>query len=274
MKKTILLTMALSCSIASAQSLQTSSVSGTSLANTGFSVPNNKAAVNITQNTDVSTISATGTVACSGGTGAVMNEHMRRFDLNGDYGITDLLDVASLDYGIQTATAASGGTQNIEVRLYEIANADALEYANLTMVGSATVAISDTTSATAINSAVTGTVNGATHDLVVGIYVPNINSDAFWVGSNGGGQIPMPPANQPLITNHTYLYTDGCAMTDIVDLNTLNSGAFANVHVLMVVNGNTRAAVIPPVPSTGSFGVMLMILGMLGLGWFTARRFQ
>lgn len=254
--------MVLGCSVASAQtSFESLSLGGTTAAtNTGFTLPNNRAPAQITQNTDPGTIITTNSVNCPRG----KNHYWRRFDLDGAHSISNILDVSSVDFGV-AAARAPGGSQPVEVRIYSIANADPFVTGNLTLLDSVTHTLPDTTGTAVMpNVAVTGSVNGSTHDLVVEVYaaLPFIaGTQGFLYGYNQAGQ-----------TAPSYLSSPQCSLAEPTDLATIGGGQFADMHLVMVVNGNTRAVVVPPVPSTGSFGLLLMVLGMLSLGWFTTRR--
>lgn len=331
MKKSILLAMTLSCSVVSAQSFQTGITS--SGPNTSVTIPYTKAPTSITQNNNTSTIDSSNSIRCPSGE----NKWLRVFDLDGDHGVTGFFDVTSVDLGVQSSDA-----KNIEVRLYQIPNGAATppSYSDMTQLTSVTLPLTANSTPTALNAAITGTVNGSTHDLVVELFEDTTVSGTFFPGANSLGQ-----------TKPGYITAAGCSVSSPTDITTLGA-SFANTHLLMVVNGSSgypirgsitgvtgatvlqlnganditvsadgsfefstlldtgdnysvtvtpptgqvcnvtngtgtvassavtnvqvacRAAVVPPVPSTGSFGVMLMILGMLGLGWFTARRFQ
>lgn len=268
MKKQLFLAMTLGCSMALAQdSYENISVgdgSGT-VSHVGFSSPNNRAPAQITQNTS-STIITTNSVNCPNGD----NHYWRRFDLDGQHGISNILDVSSVDFGVAAARAPSGSVP-VEVRVYSIANADSFVHSNLTLLGSAAYNVPNTTGTAVMpNVAVTGSINGSSHDLVVEIYAAlpfQAGVQGFLYGYNKDAQTGPSYLSSPAIP------PNGCNLSEPTDLAAINV-AFADMSLVMAVNGNTRAAVVPPVPSTGAFGVMLMILSMLGLGWFTARRFQ
>jgi len=225
----------------SAQTLTTSGVSFGDV-NTGYEVRD--FATSITQSTDVSTIIALNSVACP----ADNDSYIRRFDLDGDHGITTNFTVSSVDFGVETTTG-NAGSQTLIANLYSIANADVILLANLTPVGTANVSVTDGV-AFIQNVVVTGVVDGSTDDLVVEIVANDtLNGTAFFIGSNDAGQ-----------SGPTLLVSAGCGATEPTDIGDLG---FPNMHMVMVVNGDVFVAPPAIIPSLGFYGLMLLIAGML-----------
>ncbi len=223
---------------------------GLSSVDTGY----NPAASSYTQNIDPATITPANSVSCSAGGLHADNSYIRRFDLDGDHGVTGSINIDSVDIGIETA-AGAGGTQPITINLYSIANADALLFANLNNIGTLSTNVAD--AATVIqNFVVTGTINGTTDDLVVEVFTPDGQAagHSFFMGSNAAGQIA--PA---------FISAAACGITEPTDTAAIG---FPDAQFVMTVNAsNAAVALAPPtpVPSLTWLGLALMVLT---LGFF------
>ncbi len=225
---------------------------GLSSVNTGFS----PLASSYTQNIDPATITPANSVQCGAGGLHADNSYMRRFDLDGDHGVTGSINIDSVDIGIESATG-NGGTQPVTVNLYSIANADAFLFANLTNIGTLNTNVADV-AAVVQNFIVTGTINGATDDLVVELFTPDgqVAGHSFFYGSNATGQIAP-----------TFIAAAACAITEPTDTAVIG---FPDAQIVMVVNASNAALAPPtPVPSLTWLGLALMVLT---LGFF-GRRF-
>lgn len=191
---------------------------------TGYTIRGG-APVVITQSTDTATITPLNSVACP----ADDDAYLRRFDLDGDHGITGPINVTDVDFGVETSTG-NGGPAGLTINLYSVANGDATTYANMTLVGTAPVSAMDGPTYI-INAPVAGTVDGSTDDLVVEIFAPDFtNATTFFVGSNPNGQ-----------TGPTLLSSPGCGAAEPTDIASLG---FPGMHMIMVVNGT-----LPPMDS-------------------------
>ena len=245
------LTLASNMAFAASFSIDSNSV-GLNSVNTGYS----PSASSYTQNTDAATITPSNSVSCNASGLHTDNSYIRRFDLDGDHGVTNTINIDSVDIGIETA-AGAGGTQPVVVNLYSIPNASALDFANMINIGTLATNIADVTNVVH-NFVVTGTINGATDDLVVELFTPDGQAagHSFFIGSNTAGQIAP-----------TFLTAANCGITSPTDTAAIG---FPNMHVVMVVNASTAALAPPtPVPSLTWLGLALMVLT---LGFF-GRRF-
>jgi len=240
----ILLSIAFGFSV-SAQNFTTSGVSFGDI-NSGLTINSNNSiagGTSITQSTDTVTVTTPNSVACP----ADNDSYFRRFDVDTDHGISTTFNVTGVDFTTETATG-NGGVQDIIVNLYSINNGSMLLLANLTPIGTATISVADGT-ATVQNVAITGTLNGATDDLVVEIVANDtLNATTYFIGSNANGQ-----------TAPSFLMSAGCGAPEPSDVATLG---FPDMHIIMVVNGNVF---VPPpaiIPSLSVIGLLMLIIGM------------
>ena len=245
MKKILIIVSLMAASFVNAQSFTiNSNTSSTSAVNTGFTLLGGSS---YTQNTDSATITPANSVSCNGGGLHTDNSYLRRFDLDGDHGVTGLINVDSVDVGIETAAGATG-SQPVEVRLYSINNASALEFVNMTLIGTLVTTVADA-SAVVQNFVVTGGINGLTDDLVVEFFTPEGQTDgnSFFIGSNDAGQ-----------SAPSYIFAAACGLTAITSTGDIG---FGNMHIVMVVNATAVAPAVPvPTLSWLSIGLMLMLL--------------
>ena len=252
-KIALLASIILTSNIAFAASFSINSNSlGLSSVNTGYS----PAASSYTQNIDPATITPANSVSCNAGGLHADNSYMRRFDLDGDHGVTGSINIDSVDIGIETA-AGTGGTQPITINLYSIANADALLFANLNNIGTLSANVADA-SAVIQNFVVTGTIDGTTDDLVVEVFTPDGQGagHSFFMGSNTAGQIAP-----------SFIAAAACGITEPTDTAAIG---FPTMHIVMTINASNAALAPPtPVPSLTWLGLALMVLT---LGFF-GRRF-
>jgi len=221
----------------------------------------------LTQSTDPATIIALNSVSCNDmNTGFhTDNNYMRRFDLDGEFGITGSLTVDSVDVGIESATGA-GGSQPISIILHSIANADTLTFANLTEIGRLDTTIADA-AAVIQNFVVTSSaVNPATDDLVLDVFTPDGQTDGntFFIGSNNLGE-----------TAPSFIAAAACSINEPTATGDIG---FPGMQIVFSVNATVEGGdvVLPPppaVPTMNSFGLLGMALAlMLGAGLFLRRR--
>ncbi|WP_211242987.1 calcium-binding protein [Sinimarinibacterium sp. CAU 1509] len=184
----------------------------------------------ITQNLDTSSILPGNGITCNNGF-AFETYLMRRFLLNTDHGINGAFTVNAVRFAVYDAVAGSGGVQDVQVELFQIASGSALTFANLVPVGDAPAAVPNGTGF--VESAVSGTVSDPVgYDLVVAIHVPDGQaiSNRFFMAVNEGGQI-----------GPSYLASSTCGAPEPVDLAGLGYATFAYV---MEVSGQE----VPPIP--------------------------
>ncbi|QNN56414.1 IPTL-CTERM sorting domain-containing protein [Diaphorobacter ruginosibacter] len=175
------------------------------------------------------------------------NSYYRRFDLSGSIGMARVA-VSSVDIGIEQA---SGGPQPVVVRLYSIPNEASLNVANLgTPIGMAEVSVANQ-SKTILSVPITAVLDGNSHDLVVEVFTPNGQAAGykFFIGSNNTA--PINPAGAP-----SYIRAPNCGVVDIV---TVGSLGFPNMHVVMVVHGMTSLSVGGQVSGLTGSGLQLQL---------------
>jgi hypothetical protein len=218
-------------------------------------------APNISQSTDPATV-VTGSIACGSGGISSDNHFLRRFFLNADHGIVVQYNVTSVDMGIESVNVYVGTTAPITINTYSIANGAAFTFANMSSIGSATRDFGDGTSLVMENWVVGGSViDPVASDLVVSMfYADTVDAYGIWPGSNAGGQ-----------TQPSYLASVGCGLPDPADIASI--GPFADMHLVMTVNGDEQIVPTPtpsgaaePVPSLNNYGIIAMVLLLVGVG--------
>lgn len=180
------------------------------------------------------TITSGNSVSCNGGTPTFYhtdNSYYRRFNLDGDFSATGMVNVTSVDFGIETAVG-NGGTQPVTVKLYAIPNASALTLANLgSAVATANVSVPNQ-NLTIFNAPISGAINAVTSDLVVEIFTPNGAAPAmneFFIGSNATASVNPPGAP-------SYIAAAGCGITEPA---TTASIGFAGMNIVMTVHASS-----------------------------------
>ena len=180
--------------------------------------------VSFTQSSDTATIIENNSVSCNASGSHTDNSYLRRFDLDGAHGLTNLLNVSEVSIGIESAVSGTGVDQPIEIRLHSIPNGALMEWANLTQVGLESIVLANT--AFSVQTfAVNGTVNPLTSDLVVEVFTPNGQTDghSFFIGSNNLGQ-----------SAPSYIATADCGVLEPTPTGDIG---FPDMHIVMVVHG-------------------------------------
>jgi len=175
--------------------------------------------ISITQSDDLTVVPGSA-VSCD--FGQVENSWIRRFDLDGDHGLTGEFTVSSVDFGVEVAVGTVG-TQQVDVNLYTIPNADTLLFSNMTLIGFATDPAFPDQALTLVNMLVVGTVLDSTaDDLVVELHIPNPPPDkTFLPGANNLGQDAPSFIAAPLcgVINPTDLALFGFDMSLVLVVN-------------------------------------------------------
>lgn len=177
----------------------------------------------ITQSSDTSTITVPNSVACGAGSSTTQNFYARRFDLDTDHGINGFISVSSVQFGVEQLALGSASNLPIEVRLYSIPNGSALLWANMSLIGSSPLALTNTSAPYMLNTPVVGSVNGSTQDLVVVIDVSSGESTGsiFFIGSNTAAE-----------SRPSYIGAPACGFTELVALDDLS---YPTMNIVMVV---------------------------------------
>lgn len=150
----------------------------------------------ITQSIDLTTISVGYVLCCLTDPGIpnTQNQWLRRFHLAVDHGITQPIDISSIDWAIGRVDLLDVGSPIATVNIYALAKGAAFTYANMgAPIGTVTVPLAAGDAGTFVNCAVTGSiVDPVTTDLVVEFVMPDGTSPPNrWragVGQNEGGE--------------------------------------------------------------------------------------
>ncbi len=174
----------------------------------------------LTQSADEATITMFNSVSCNAGGLHTDNSYLRRFD-------TSVLPLGftskDVETAVETATGA-GGTQNVVVNVYSIADAAAFTFANLALQGtSGNFAVTDQ-AATLISVPVVATISPG-DDMVLELFTPDGQTlgNSFFIGSNPNGQ-----------TGASYIAAADCGLPDPLDLAAIG---FPGMHIILSVNG-------------------------------------
>jgi len=218
---------------------------------------------NITQSTDPTTVEEATGVACTNQVSVADNPFLRRFFLNADHSIMIQYNVTSVDFGIESITFVNGTSAPVEMRTYSIANGAAFTFANMTLLDSTVRNLPDGTSLSIENFPVGGSIiDPAAEDLVVDMYWADATTNDDWLG--------FPGCNTLGETQPSYLASTGCGIADPV---TYADIGFAGRALVVTVNGDELQVPTPtpgptggePVPALSSYGIVAMVLLMVGV---------
>jgi len=218
------------------------------------------APVSLTQNVDPNTIEDGMSVACSAGGVTTANTWVRRFDLDGDHGITGNFCASSVDFGVEVLAGAT----TLTVATHCISNGvnipGIVPLADLVLQDS--VSFAGTDGALYFqNTLVGGCCNGSTDDMVVEVTGADcLGSGAclqFFIGANDNGQ-----------TGPSYIAAADCGIVDPTDLALIG---FATDHIVITVNGDDGGGG-GGTPAIGPLGIMAMVVVLLGSSAFFLRR--
>ncbi len=185
-------------------------------------------------------ITALNSVSCSATGIHADNHYLRVFDLP-TFGISGGLNVTAVQVGIETATAGTGSTQPVQVKLYTLTGA--FTFANLTQIGSADVQVSNQTQ-TILNVPIIASVPAGSK-LVVDFFTPDgaVSGHSLYVGSNSLGQ-----------TGPTYIAAADCGISEPTDVSSIG---FPEMMLVMNViadgsAGSVDVAWLSEIPVTGT----------------------
>lgn len=191
------------------------------------------APIQITQNFDVTTIESV-QVACGvAGTYTTQNWYLRRFLLNVDHGISDELNVTSVDFGVEQIDMADGSVPpNYDVDIVTFASAVGSPnlFANMVEIGRSTQTLTAGDVGTIVNTPVGGYIpNPFTEDLWAAIDAPDGSAVGvglqFRPGANGVGAL-----------RDAFIAAESCGITDPTGVSSI---AFPDSQTIFVVNGET-----------------------------------
>ena len=213
---------------------------------------------NITQSNDPATVEAGTGVSCNDGTAIADNHFLRRFFLNADHGILVQYNVTSVDFGLESVAGTNAVAQ---VDVYSIANGAAFTFANMTQIGTTSRVLADGTALAIENFVVSGSiVDPAAEDLVVDMFWPDSDTWLGYPGANTSGE-----------TQPSYLASVACGLPDPA---TFASIGFATTALVVTVNGDEQVVPTPtpppatslnPIPALGSYGIIAMVLLIVGV---------
>lgn len=174
-------------------------------------------------------VAPSNSIACPG----AENRLLRRFDFSEYPGAGNAID--SVDVGVQEATAS----QTLTVNLYTIPHGttvDTIPVDDLTLIGSATQAISTNDDGTLINVPVTGTVADTTaNDLVVEVVATEAD---FFIGATTAGE-----------THPGFILAPDCGATEPSPIHDL-APDFANTNIIIVANTGEGSGDVCDTPLT------------------------
>ncbi|MEO8461386.1 MAG: hypothetical protein ABI451_12720 [Dokdonella sp.] len=177
------------------------------------------------------TITGGNSVSCNSGAPNfyhLENGYFRRFDLDGNFAATGLVNVTSVDFGVQKALAPSG-SQTVTVKLYAVDN-NSPNIWNVNIgspLATATISVPNQ-SLSIVHVPISTYINSRQSDLVVEIFTPDGigPKNSFLIGSNAEPSINPAEAS-------SYLRAAGCGITDAT---TISSLTFPDVNIVMTVN--------------------------------------
>lgn len=210
------------------------------------------APVTLTQSNDPNTIQDNVSVACSAGGITTVNQWMRRFDLDGDHGISGQFCATSIDYGVELLSG--GAPLHVQTHCYAAFSPGIIDLAQLTPSGDpgADFAGTDGTLYFA-NAVVGGCCTGSADDMIGEVTGASdctaTGSCQFFLGANSLGQ-----------TDPSYLGAADCGITNPTDLALIG---FPTDHILISINGDTEGGT-SGTPAMGSMGIMILVLALLG----------
>lgn len=195
-------------------------------------------ATSITQSTNATTVTTGNSVSCNGGSPTFFhtdNSYYRAFTLSAFNPPLDQLQfmVQSVTIGIENSNASgTGTTQPVTINIFNAA-ANPPTLATLgPVLSTVTANVSDQANTTLTIPLTTQPVLlTATSILVVEVFTPSGQAagHSFFIGSNALGQ-----------SGPSFIRAASCGISEITNLASIG---FANMHIVMTVNGNSQAPV-------------------------------
>jgi hypothetical protein len=195
-------------------------------------------ATSITQSTNPTTVTTGNSVSCNAGSPTFLhtdNSYYRAFTLSAFNPPLDQLQfmVQSVTIGIEQSNAAgTGTTQPVTINIYNAATNPPTLATLGPVLSTVTANVSDQALTTLTIPLTTQPVLiTATSILVVEVFTPSgqVAGHSFFIGSNALGQ-----------SGPSYIRAPSCGINEITNLASIG---FANMHIVMVVNGNSQAPV-------------------------------
>ena len=155
------------------------------------------------------------------------NSYYRAFKLS-DYGVSGTFHVAHVDFGIETATAG-GASQSVTVKIYNYTGTTGgttLDTTKMTMVGSKTVTIPDTSSGEMITATVTGDITAPA--MVAEVFVADGETvgNSLFIGSNTSGESQPGYIRAPACSNPNPASFASLSLPTAVDIVLTVTGSY------------------------------------------------
>lgn len=154
------------------------------------------------------------------------NSYYRAFKLS-DYGVTGTFHSQHVDFGVETA-AAGGASQSVTVNLYTYTGAVGtnLDTTKMTMIGSQTVTVPDTSSGEMLTANIAANAP-ASSTIVAEVFVPDGETagNEFFIGSNTGSE-----------TASGYIRAPACSTATPTELSSL--GLSSQMTLVLSVTGS------------------------------------
>jgi hypothetical protein len=187
-------------------------------------------------------------VSCNAGGLHTNNSYLRVFDLVADFGINVNINITSVDVGIETATAGTGGIQPATINIYTLSGP--FIFANLTLIATQAINVADQ-SLSILNVPISASIPAGSV-LVVEVFTPDgqANGNSFFIGANGLGQ-----------TGPSYLAALDCGIAE--PTSTADIGFPGDMFVM---NVNADPAGPPPIPVSNRaiyLGIFLIAVFMV-----------
>jgi hypothetical protein len=253
MKKIITLIVLglLTVSYAFSQSFSTSGLKPGEIAN--FPDKSVTATYFITQSTSQSIISGN-SVGCHYTLNGFTTEnfYLRVFDLPNQFGINNPINITSIDFGIELASAGTGGAQPVTVNIFTLSGP--LQFSNLVLIASQVISVPDQT-LSMMNVPISAAIPAGSV-LVVEIFTPDgeASGNTFYIGSNN---LPQ--------TGPSYIAAPLCGITEPV---TTEAIGFADMHYVMNVYATDP---VEPVP-LNSWAIFIGLILMTSFILFRIKR--
>jgi hypothetical protein len=185
------------------------------------------AALTIKQNS-TDTITAGLGFSCNSGSEHTDNTYLRRFDLDGAYGVDQAFNVSSVSFGVELANSGLDPSQPASVRVYSIAASDpTMTFADLTLLADVPTTVLNSDTGTIRTVPVSATIaNPTTTDLVVALFTPNGQAadHQFFLGANADAE-----------TGPSYIAASDCGAPEPT---TVASLGFPDTHFVLFADGN------------------------------------
>jgi hypothetical protein len=198
-------------------------------------------------------IMASNSISCNSGGLHTDNSYMRVFDLQGSFGISGPINVTSVDFAIESASAGSGGTQPATINIYTLSGP--LLFSNLTLIATQPLSVPNQTFGY-MNVPISANIPAGSI-MVVEIFTPDGQAagNKLFLGSNNLGQ-----------TGPTYIAAALCGISEPTDVALIG---FPNMQLVLNVNADANGPASVPI---STWAIIIGILLMSSLILFRVKR--